>query len=192
MAGEEKSDRRARRTREALTEALMDLVLETPYDAISVQDIIDRADVGRSTFYAHYQDKEDLLAKSLEQVLDHFAWSVGDAVEGDRLMPTRRLFQHALEQKAMFLAMARKGNLDRLLERGQVYWRPRVEERLQALLPHGRQPELPLALLADYVTGTFRTMFQWYLANKLPYPPERMDELFHRLVAPGVYAMLGK
>src|SRR5258707_7199093 len=56
-----KMDRRVQKTRQALQNALIELILEKGYEAVVIQDILDRANVGRSTFYAHYQDKEDLL-----------------------------------------------------------------------------------------------------------------------------------
>ena len=59
--GEARPDRRVARSRRALKEALTDLILERGYESVTVQDVIDRADVGRSTFYAHFLDKDDLL-----------------------------------------------------------------------------------------------------------------------------------
>jgi AcrR family transcriptional regulator len=56
-----RDDRRIRRTRAALRQALIGLVLERGYDAVTIRDVVDRANVGRSTFYAHYPSKEDLL-----------------------------------------------------------------------------------------------------------------------------------
>ncbi|MGW0357525.1 MULTISPECIES: TetR/AcrR family transcriptional regulator [Nocardia] len=58
------NDRRVRRTRSTLHRALIELMIERPYDRITVQDILDRADVGRSTFYAHFRSKDDLLVVS--------------------------------------------------------------------------------------------------------------------------------
>ncbi len=70
-------DRRTQRTRQALSHALIALIQEKRYDAITVQDICDRANVGRSTFYAHYQDKDDLLASNFQQMME----SLGSQVE---------------------------------------------------------------------------------------------------------------
>src|SRR5215211_53883 len=65
----EKEDRRSKRTRQLVSSALVDLMLEKQFDAITVQDILDRANVGRSTFYAHYTDKEDLLISEIARVI---------------------------------------------------------------------------------------------------------------------------
>ncbi|MFC4127114.1 TetR/AcrR family transcriptional regulator [Nocardia rhizosphaerae] len=65
----ERTDRRVRRTRERLHIALIELMIERGYDRVTVSDVIDRADVGRSTFYAHYRDKDDLLLVSCTDFL---------------------------------------------------------------------------------------------------------------------------
>ncbi len=56
-----KVDRRIRRTRDTLGDALVQLIQEKPFDEITVQDVLDRACVGRTTFYTHYRDKDDLF-----------------------------------------------------------------------------------------------------------------------------------
>src|SRR3954466_4722486 len=65
----QKEDRRSRRTRQLLGDALVELMLEKHFESITVQDILDRADVGRSTFYAHYTDKESLLLSQIEHII---------------------------------------------------------------------------------------------------------------------------
>src|SRR3972149_51567 len=66
----DKNDRRSQRTRQALGDALIELMMEKGYDAISVKEIIDHANVGRSTFYTHYADKDELLVSQLDRVVD--------------------------------------------------------------------------------------------------------------------------
>ena len=65
-----KLDSRVRRTRNALGDALIALMQERPFDDITVQDILDRAPIGRSTFYAHYRDKDDLFLSDVEDFLE--------------------------------------------------------------------------------------------------------------------------
>ena len=66
----EKVDRRIRRTRNQLGQALRELIIEKSYEAITIQDIADRADVNRATFYLHYGTKEELLVTSLTEIFD--------------------------------------------------------------------------------------------------------------------------
>src|SRR4051794_4639849 len=68
---EKKIDRRVGRTRQLLSEALLALIQEKGFDAVTVQDVIDRANVGRSTFYSHFVDKEDLLVKAMDPFSAH-------------------------------------------------------------------------------------------------------------------------
>ena len=68
MAKAKKLDRRVQRTRQLLQDALIAMVIEKGYDAVTIQDIIDRANVGRATFYAHFADKQTLLTSRLEDL----------------------------------------------------------------------------------------------------------------------------
>src|SRR6516165_5904912 len=69
--GRETMDRRVQRTQDVLHQALMSLIIEKGYEVITVQDIIDRANVGRSTFYTHYVGKQDLLRAGLKHLKEH-------------------------------------------------------------------------------------------------------------------------
>ena len=89
----QKDDRRSQRTRQALHQALFALMRTKRYDAITVQDIIDQANVGRSTFYAHFVDKEDLASYSLEQIMQALMHSpASGATAGPGLIATTALF----------------------------------------------------------------------------------------------------
>src|SRR5678816_1262765 len=90
-----KTDARVRRTRDALGDALVALMQEKPFDSITVQDVLDRAHVGRSTFYTHYSDKDDLLMSDADEFFELVSMSLsahGDASE--RVFPVREFFSH--------------------------------------------------------------------------------------------------
>src|SRR5205807_7538962 len=122
MSAEKKDDRRRSRTRRSLSQALIELILEKHYDEITVQDVIDRADVGRSTFYAHYRDKEDLLESDFEKFFDglvsHIEWQ---NIKGDRCVPILPLFRHLQDAHHFYRALARSRKLDLLYKNGLNY-----------------------------------------------------------------------
>ncbi len=184
-------DRRAQRTRQLLHDAMFSLMLEKRYDKITVQDIIDRANVGRSTFYAHFQDKEDLALSGMVQMLDQLGQAVGqDTSGGLSLMPVLALFQHVQENQHFFKALTRGRGLDLFFERGQVYWTQRLEAALQAQLPQGQSSSVPIPIIATSVSGALITLLKWWLDNKMPYTPERMDEIARQLTMPMIEAGL--
>jgi AcrR family transcriptional regulator len=189
---EKYEDRRLRRTRQLLTGALIDLLIERRYDTITVQQIVDRAGVGRSTFYSHYRDKDDLLLRGFEPALEAFSAliTVDDAGEL-QIMPALEFFTHAQENYHLFKALTRGGAIDLLFEKGQDYWSTRFEAQLKHTLPDGREPVVPLPVLSNYVAGTFLTLLKWWLRNDMPYSPQRMDQMFRQLITPSIEAALG-
>lgn len=183
-----KTDRRSQRTQRSLHEALMVLMQEKRYNDITVQDIIDRADVGRSTFYAHYRDKEDLMTSGLMhfmQIMSEMAG--GPSITGElRLLPTQELFEHVQENQNFFKGMLRGRGLELFFEKGQEYWSQKLIADLQARLPKGQQPTVPLPVIAQYLTGAFVATLRWWLDNKMPYSPKDMDDMVQRLTMPAV------
>ncbi|MDM8528027.1 TetR/AcrR family transcriptional regulator [Anaerolineales bacterium HSG24] len=196
----EKVDRRVQRTRQLLSGALMSLIVEKGYDAITVQNIIDRANLGRSTFYAHYQDKEDLLLRGMENIVhsligDENVARRDEGDEGDeetpRILSAVLIFQHAKEQHSLHKAMVGGRGIDVIIKTIQTHLSQHVEERIQELLPEGQTPSVPTQITANYLAGTMLTLLTWWLDNNMPYSPERMDEIFQELAMPGVWATIG-
>lgn len=183
-----KTDRRSQRTQNSLHEALMLLMQEKRYDDITVQDIIDRANVGRSTFYAHYQDKEDLMTSGLMRLMQILSEMAAEpSVTGEeRLLPTRELFEHVQENQNLFRGMVRGRGLELFFEKGQEFWIQKITTDLQARLPKGKQPTVPIPIISQFVAGTFVTILRWWLDNKMPYSPKEMDGMLQRLIQPAV------
>ena len=107
-------DRRVQRTQQLLRAALMSLIQEKGFESLSVQDIIDRANVGRATFYAHFDGKEDLLASGIEGLRASLRERQRQALAAatgadDRLFAfSHELFVHANEHRTIFRAMIGK------------------------------------------------------------------------------------
>jgi len=185
------ADRRSRRTRRLIAEALIALMVEQRYDRITVQEIIDRADVGRSTFYAHYHDKEDVLTSEFEHVLAQLHQHLDpDGADAPQLLPSLGLFRHVQEQHHLYHALLQGHGVGVLYETGHRYLSASVGRRLTVLAGDGRAPEVPLPLLADYVAGAFLSLLRWWLEHQRPYPPEQMHAIFQQVVLPGVQAVV--
>ncbi len=183
----EKDDRRSQRSRRLLNTAMVELMMEKRYDDISVQDILERADVGRSTFYAHYADKEDLLLSSLEHVLGQFVKHVG----GDGQMPSMvELFRHVQQNQSLFKAILWGRGAELLYGKGQDVLTRRIQEHLESQAARVDQPAVPIPVIAEYLSGAFLSLLRWWVNHKTPYTPEQMGAMFERLTVPGVMAAL--
>jgi len=191
VVGKTQEDRRSERTRVLLRDALLELMLEKRFDRITVQDIIDRANVGRSTFYLHYQDKQDLVMRTFEQLfvmLRHQADASND--DGRIVYPTLELFRHVKAQHRLYEALVWGRSVDLFFKAGQQFLCQNIEEQLAASLPAECKPQVPLPVVSSFVAGTLLTLLKWWLDNKMPYSPEQIDEIFQQLVTPGVTAAL--
>jgi len=184
---ENKNDRRSQRTRQALGDALVELMTEKGYDAISIKDIIERANVGRSTFYSHYADKDELFVRQMDRVIDLMIQQTpSDARAGNPFFPSLGLFQHIQEQWKIFKSHAWGTGIDVLTKRMQKSLSEKIEGRL---LASGQTFEVPVTVIANFLAGSFLAMLRWWMDNKMSYTPEQMDEMFRKLALPGIDAI---
>lgn len=193
-----RGDRRVRRSHRMLHEALQSLILEKGYDRVTVQDVIDRADVGRATFYAHFHDKDDLLMsgleemrQSLQQQLATFPRTQGDR-SGDGLGFTRVLFDHAAGHRREYRALvgSRIGSviLTSVHKELTSLMRAHLDE---AVARRRAQPVVPVEIATHYVVSALLSLLTWWLDNDLPYTAEQMAQMFEHLTRPSVTAALG-
>ena len=184
-----KPDRRIRRTCERLGSALVALIQERPIDDVTVQDVLDRASVGRSTFYVHYRDKDDLLLSQLEEFLERMstALSIGKE-ESRRVVPVAELFAHIGSQKKLYRALADSGRLNDFFDLAQGYFARGIERRLMEseLLSNLQQRES--GARASALAGSMLSLLRWWLDRGAKQSPRAMDELFHRMVWNGLQA----
>lgn len=186
-------DRRVQRTQKSLRDALISLILEKHYDTISVQDIIDRANVGRSTFYLHFRDKEDLFRGDWQRMLGYFVGQITtENLQAGRIFPVRELFEHLKDFHHLYRALVKSGKTDRLFSYGQKYLAERIEAKIVSVLTSGEQTSIPPPILANYLASEVFSQLKWWLDNDMPYSPARMDEIFHLMVLPGVNSAINK
>ena len=185
----EKQDRRSQRTRHLVLSAMMDLMAEKSYDAITVQDLLDRANIGRSTFYSHYFDKEDVLTALAEQMLEMLSQQFSQRDAGQEIFPSLELFQHAHQHQQRFRAMLRGHAREVVWDAAQASLRSTIEQRLATTFATKHPPSVPLPVLAEYLAGAFLNLLKWWLETETPYSPAQMDDMFQQLAFPGVWAV---
>jgi AcrR family transcriptional regulator len=183
-----KQDRRSQRTYHLVTTALLVLLAEKRYEAITVQDILERANIGRSTFYTHYFDKEDVLESIAEQMLEAFSHQVQQAEAGRGIVPSLALFRHVQQQHRLFQVLLRGRGEEVLWKAGQAFLSKNIEQALTAACAGKRAPSVPLAVISQYLAGAFLNLLKWWLEAEMPYSPEQMDVMFQQLALPGVWA----
>jgi AcrR family transcriptional regulator len=185
---QDKQDRRSQRTRQLVISAMMDLMIEKSYDAITVQDLLDRANIGRSTFYSHYFDKEDVLTALAEQMLEMLRKPFSQRDAGQRILPSLELFQHALQHHQHFRAMLRGHAREVVWDTAQTSLSGAIEQTLAATFATKHAPSVPLPVLSQYLAGAFLNLLKWWLEAEMPYSPAQMDDMFQQLALPGVWA----
>jgi AcrR family transcriptional regulator len=179
------SDRRVLRTRRTLREALVSLLLQRGWDGVSVQDICDRADVGRSTFYTHFADKEELLVGGFDDL--RHTLRAGLAQTPDSKVPlrfARGLLDHAHENQRLFLALVGKRSGYVVLKRFRDMVVALVSEDLAR--SHAAGPAQDAAV--HFLAGGFLELLTWWLESRNSFRPEDVERLFLELAAPAIDA----
>jgi AcrR family transcriptional regulator len=183
MRAKKKTDRRIQRTRHSLNHAMVDLVTEKRFDDITVQNLIDRADIGRSTFYTHFRDKEDLFQKNWEGFLDFCVEQIiWDKVGKGSFFPVLFLFDHLKDVQPFYRGLVLSRKSEPVMKTGAEYLSQKLGEGLQANLKY--HPSIPIPILANYLATELFALLKWWLDQGMPYSPERMDRIFHELVNP--------
>ncbi len=174
------SDRRVRRTRNALREALIELIVERGYGATTVADIAERADVGRSTFYVHFADKEDLLRGSIDALAEWVDEQVGLAApvrEGHPALAfVTPMLAHADERRDIFRAFSGRQSGQLVQDLFHALW----TDLIRKAWPRG--DELAVHALA----GAFGATVTWWLSDADHLSPEQIEARFRAFATPAL------
>jgi AcrR family transcriptional regulator len=185
-------DRRAARTKAMLQRAHISLILEKGYEAITVEDICDEANVGRSTFYAHYSNKDDLKRSGFEhlrkQLVDR--QKEAQATPGDikdrSFGFSLTMFEHARDHIDLYRALA--GGHGGTVSLGQIrqILSNLVRNEFAAAASKNSADIVPRELVVQYIVGAYMAVLVWWLDGGAKLPPKQMDAMFRRLVTVGV------
>ena|SRR3984885_12199785 len=175
-----KTDRRILRTRDTLGDALFALMQEKTFDEITVQDLLNRAGVGRSTFYVHYSDKHDLFLSDVEDFFEKFSTALKrNGASPKRLLPVKELFTHVREAREFYSAVVNSGKINDVHALGRGYFARSIDARLQtsgvAIDPLQRSAQ------SHALAGSFFSLLDWWMDKGMTADPQEMDDLFHHL-----------
>lgn len=186
-----RGDRRVQRTRKMLQDALFALILEKGYEAVTVQDIIDRANVGRSTFYAHFLDKQELFLSGFEELRVFLAGQRAAAAPNARRFSfSRGMFEHVQSHLPLYRALVGKQSGAVVVRHMQQIITGLVRDELTTLAPGDASP-IPYEIVVQYTVSAFMGLLIWWADHETPYPAAQMDAIFQQLTLPGVLAGLG-
>jgi AcrR family transcriptional regulator len=178
-------ERRRLQTRAKLITTHIELILEKGYDAITVQDITDRADLGRGTFYIHFKDKEDITWTVIKEGLDS---ADREAHERMRINPPEQLdyfgycniFRHAQQNRDLYRIMFGSMGSAMLTDRVYAYLAEDLErEALTILRGDPTPPRIPITIWAQIITGAVMRSVIWWLETENDYTPEQMAGLLY-------------
>ncbi|HEX8598634.1 MAG TPA: TetR/AcrR family transcriptional regulator [Chloroflexia bacterium] len=183
-----KPDRRVQRTRAVLQKALLDLIAERGYDATTIQDIVERANVGRTTFYLHYGSKDDLFMSCHEAIVSEFHFGPlhphplsREALLSPQVPPGMiAAYQHLKEAWARLHPIFQGKDGPLLLRRMRDWSAREIEANLRSAF-EGADSTIPLDVLAIYLAGAQLALVQWWLETPQPHTPESIAYTFHRL-----------
>jgi AcrR family transcriptional regulator len=187
--GPTKADRRVLRTRDILGDALVELMHEKSFDEITVQQVLDRAGVGRSTFYTHYRDKDDLFLSDLEDFLEGFStYLTRKGADVRRIAPVAELFSHLADMREFYAALVASGKADDVRVLGRGYFARSIEERLR--MAGVSMESMAMAAQAHALAGSLFALLDWWIDHDMKADPREVDALFHRMAWSGMAAFV--
>jgi AcrR family transcriptional regulator len=159
-----KPDARVQRTRDQLGRALIELIVEKPINDVTVQDVLERAGVGRSTFYLHFRDKGDLLMSQLEMFLEFMSTMLSARQEKSlRVAPVAEMFEHIGNQNKLYRVLSDSGQLKDFFELAEGYFTRGIERRLAESGRLAKVPQRELAARASALAGSLLSLLRWWL-----------------------------
>ncbi len=189
-----KIDARVQRTRELLLDALVQLLMERGYEKLTIQNLLDRARVGRSTFYAHFQSKDELLACSIERLRVGLTahWRTAVQAKGRKTEPltfTLPFFQHLDSHRRIYHTTIGREHEHTVEQQMQRMLRELVREDMEQ--QRVRAPVAAVDLATRYVVGTLWAVVMWWMDGNKSLTPEEINEIFQRMTFPGLEAIIG-
>lgn len=192
-----KPDRRVQRTRELLQKTLIELIKERGYEAITIKEIVDRANIGRTAFYLHYANKDELFMSCHEAIIRQFHSGPLYPLTQEELLsletPTGMIaaYQHLGEAQSLLYPIF-QGQNGLLILRNMLRDRRAqdIEANLRSAFDEANSA-IPFEVLANYLAGAHMALVKWWLDKRQPYTAEKLAQVIHRLQRAAIIDALG-
>lgn len=193
MIEHKRVDRRIERTRALLRDALMALAVERPWESITVQDITDRANVNRATFYLHFRDKDELL---LQSMIALYAELIGQYEHPDReqvlqsgddsLFEDPSDFEHVARHASFYRAMLSNKGSAAFIVGVMEFLTQMYQDEVLRPLAGDTEPAVPLEFTAAFLAGAEIGVMRWWLHQQHAFSPDEMSKMMYQLSSRGI------
>ena len=186
----EKQDRRIQKTKAAIYESFSSLLMEKKYNAITIQEIIDRANIGRSTFYSHFETKDELLSNICDEVFEVMHIQLEEYANGEIRVPIAKFLSHIEENKKQLRGFFSDECSDLITRNFKEYWNVKFKEHI---LSHKSEKDMkvPIDYLVNHVVGSILEMMKWWIHSGMKYTPEEMELYWYTVTYPAIVAAMG-
>lgn len=194
LNSEKRLDPRVVRTRTVLRDALMNLITEMGYDAITVQHITDRARLNRATFYLHYRDKQDLLIHIIKDVLEEITQTplyLQTNEPGDTRQLFKYYFDHVAKHAAFYRVMLQEASVATYVQEMQSHLEAMAKQWIFSGRIDMSAMLTPPDLFISFIGSAYFSVVKWWVMNDQPYSSEYMAAQFLRLTLGGVQNEFG-
>jgi len=185
-------DRRIQKTQQALHDALISLMREKRYDDILVQEILDRANVGRSTFYMHYRDKDELLLSGIDHLSEFLQAAQAEVSANTKNRYDKvigfsfAMFDHAYDHRDVYRSLVHGIGWTIVRQKMEAMIAELVQKEVKPYYNKLKSPDMPLELFVLYIVSVFFSLLTWWIDKRKDFSPQEIDNCFRELIIPAL------
>ena len=188
-------DRRQRKSREAIFKAFNNLLARKNYHKITVQDIIDEADIGRTTFYSHFETKDELLKETCKTLFDHVFSGASNAtcnhkfkIENNNVSTIiTHMLYHLRDNQKNIIEILTCDNNHCVYQNNEMFlkfFQHNIDDFFRQYMTIKPQQNIPEEFLINHISGSFVNMVKWWLKGGLKETPEELTNYFEAVIYP--------
>ena len=184
-------DRRNKRTKDAIYNAFTELLLKERYSKITIKEIIDLADIGRSTFYSHFETKDELLKSMCTDMFDKMHSNNPTLSSGNPHSMILDVLYHIKENEKIIKGVFLSESGELFMNYFKNYFSNHIEQHLFASY-NERIMDIPKDFLINHISGSFLEMVKWWVSRNMKQTPEELTSYFISVISPVIMKMYTK